>query len=219
MTTPSIAEEVLKAERGPEPGTFKVRDIIHKGDEGFPAAVVASALSSAGYCWIYDTKTAERSLTNLNMLPTALRKRREDGSIVFTTVKPSIPVIRGAFKCRLHADDASRSHYDTLGLPVCRKSNLTSPFQVLRHMQKRHRMEWETIELERTTAEKEGAKAHDAALLAALTAGVVHTPTPVLNTECAHCGNMFVAPTEALLRQALFTHRRGSVCNAVEDVS
>jgi len=148
-----VEEMVRDAERAEEPGKEDSR-IINKGDAELPIPMVMS-IKSAGYVYIYDTRTGERSLTNRNMLPSQLKKRRADGSVVFTTISPGIKPARGTLKCTLHADGANREHYDELGLPVCRKANLTSPFQVKRHMQKRHPVEWATIEEERVAAEKE----------------------------------------------------------------
>jgi len=105
-------------------------------------------MKSAGYVYVYDTRTNERSVCNRNMLAKMLRKKRPDGSIVFTTAKPKTPPARGTLKCMLHPDSPNRKHYDEMGLATCRKSNLTSPYQVRRHMEKRHKMEWATIKEE-----------------------------------------------------------------------
>lgn len=153
-----IEEMINKAEQAKEPGEIATQQVIHKGDKEVPSPMVATRMESAGYVYIYDTRTGERSVTNRNMLPTQLKKKREDGSSVFTTVKPGITPRRGNLKCMLHPDEPNRKHYDDLGLPVCRKANLTSPYQVRRHMEKRHPMEWQTIEQERIDAEKKEDK-------------------------------------------------------------
>ena len=147
-----LIEEMLRdAEKAPESMPEKV---IHKGDSEVESPMVMTQLTSAGYVYIWDTRTGERSITNRNMLPTQLKKKRPDESNVFTTQKPNIVPVRGTLKCMLHADSPNRKHYDELGLPVCRKSNLTSPYQVTRHMQKRHQMEWATLEQEKKDAQE-----------------------------------------------------------------
>lgn len=161
---PAVLEQMMTAEEAPEPGTWSIRDVIHRGDDEVPAPIVASALQSAGYTYLYDTKTGERSLTNNNMLHAQLSKKREDGSRVFSTVPPTangriVKPKRGTLKCLLHADDSQREHYDELGLPTCPKANLTSKHQVMLHMRHRHKMEWETIEQERQEAEKAADRA------------------------------------------------------------
>jgi hypothetical protein len=142
----NIEEIMLKAEAAPEPGDLKLSSKV-EGESGIPEMSVTE-LKSAGWVYIYDTKTRERSITNRNMLKTQLTKKRQDGTPVFTTNKPTEPPFRGTLKCWLHLDDPNRSHYDDIGLPICKKSNLTSPYQVRRHMEKRHRTEFQIIEQE-----------------------------------------------------------------------
>jgi len=155
MTTENevlIEEMMLRAEAVAEPGELTKDRVVYRGDEETPPMV--ATVKSAGWVVVYDNITGEASLCNRNMLLGQLKKRREDGSLVFTTVKPDVTPFRGNLKCMLHQDLPSREDYDQLGLPTCPKSNLTSPFQVLRHMQKRHKMEWAAIENERVEAER-----------------------------------------------------------------
>ena len=109
---------------------------------------------SGGQVYIYDTRTNEQSVCRRNILPAKLKLKREDDSFVFTTVKPKTLPKRGVLKCMLHPDVRTDT-YDAWGFPVCRKSNLTSPFQVRRHMTKRHKQEFEAIKEEETRIEKE----------------------------------------------------------------
>jgi len=158
-----LIEEMLKDAEGiAEPGTMG--KVIHRGNDEVPAPMTAK-VESAGYVYIYDTVTHERSVCNRNMLPNALKKKRTDGSLVYTTARPGEQPHRGSLKCQLHPDDPNREHYNDLGLATCMKSNLTSPFQVKRHMQKRHPMEFATIEEERIRSEKETDRAFQQAVL------------------------------------------------------
>jgi len=147
-----LVEEMLVAKTAPEPGTQD--KVIQKGDDESPRMTI-KWISSAGYVWVWDNRTGECSKINRNMLETQLRKKRLDGSRVFTTINPKIPVKRGNLKCMLHAKDPNREQYDALGLPTCRKENITSPYQVRRHMEKRHPQEWAAIKEEITRKEKE----------------------------------------------------------------
>ena len=122
--------------------------IVVETDKELEVEMSPTQLKSAGYVYIYDTKTHERSLCNRNMLLHNLKKKRPDGSMVFTTLKPKVGPKRGHLKCMLHPDEPNRYHYDDLGLATCLKSNLTSPYQVKRHMQKRHKDEYATIKEE-----------------------------------------------------------------------
>jgi hypothetical protein len=160
VTIASVEQQMVTAEKAAEPGDAIGASI--EAPKEIPGMTVTE-LISAGYTYIYDTETRERSLTNNNMLRTQLLKKRPNGKPVFTTIKPATPAFRGTIKCMLHPDDPNRGHYDELGLSVCRKSNLTSPFQLRRHMEKRHKMELATIEMEKKEDEtKRDRKAQDA---------------------------------------------------------
>jgi hypothetical protein len=156
VSVDEILAEVDSMEKAPEPGSLHIKDIIHRGDGDVPATMITQALTSAGWVFIYDTKTGERSVSNRNNLRDNLLKKRDDGSRVFSLRAPvGITPHRGTLKCMLHADDPNRKHYDELGLPVCRKSNLTSQFQVMRHMAARHKTELATIEQETRDKERQ----------------------------------------------------------------
>jgi hypothetical protein len=160
-----IIEEMQGAQSAPEPGTAGLKESLSEGVEGFEGRPKIKWLSSAGYVYVWDNRTGEQSTINNNMLATQLKKRRPDGSRIFTTVDPKIPVKSGNLKCMLHRKDPNRRHYDELGLPHCRKENLTSPYQVKRHMQKRHPQEWATIQEEVTRKEKEEERQFREALI------------------------------------------------------
>lgn len=165
-------EELLAMIEGatpaPEPMAALGKGVINDGsDPGLPVPIVMDNLKSAGYSIVWDRKTGEPSLVNNNMLLAQIRKRHEDGTLAFVTVKPPIEPIRGTYKCLLHPDQPDRARYTQLGLPVCPKSNLTSPFQVTQHMKKRHKTAWDTLEEERTRQEKVEEREFQKALLLA----------------------------------------------------
>lgn len=155
-----LTEKMLKATEAAEPGDMKNLGATDAG------AIKLNTLKSAGWVKVWDTKTGEESICNRNMLLDQLQKKRPDGSSVFTTEKPNFEPFRGTFKCLLHADDPNRKHYDELGLATCRKSNLTSKYQVERHMVKRHPAEYATIKEEIARAEKEEDRAFHKAIIA-----------------------------------------------------
>lgn len=152
MEDTTLAELIADAEKASEPGGWEGTTVIHEGDEDQPAPMVGR-VTSAGYTTVYDTKTGVSSKINNNNLLTILKKRRKNGSRVFGMKQTVIPKM-GIFKCLLHKDDPSRDHYDDIGLAVCPKDNLSSSYQVMRHMQKRHKDEWAAIDQERKDKEK-----------------------------------------------------------------
>lgn len=148
-----IEEMLANAKEAPEPGSEESK-IIHSGDTDQPAPIVLHSLVSAGWVYIYETKTGEMSLANRNNLPMLLKVKNKDGTRRFTTKKPPYSPKVGTMKCLLHAENPEREHYDEMGLPTCRKSNLRNRHAVTLHMEKRHPMEWKAIEQERKDNEK-----------------------------------------------------------------
>lgn len=158
-----IIEEMLRdAEKAEEPGELAKDRVVQRGTGDNPPMI--ALIESAGYTWVYDTKTGVPSKVNNNMLPRTLRKTRPDGSYVFSLKQTVIPK-QGIYKCLLHRDDPNRKHYDEMGFAVCPKGNLSSPFHVKRHMKARHKVEWESIESERMDAEKKEEREFQRSLL------------------------------------------------------
>ena len=146
--TEAIEEQIRDAE------VVKESQLVIETDKELGVEMSPTQLKSAGYVYIYDTITHERSLCNRNVLLHNLQKKRPDGSVVYTTVKPKVGPKRGHHKCMLHPDER-KELYDVWGLATCLKSNLTSPYQVKRHMTKRHKDEYASIKEEDERVEKE----------------------------------------------------------------
>lgn len=154
--TDKALEQLLReAEDAGEPGELPEGAVVHRPDAEMPAPMVSAKTISAGHVYIYDTRTGHRSVTNRNMLVNQLKKKRKDGSTVFTTVKPPVGPVLGTLKCLLHPDDPKRATYEALGFAACRKSNMPTALQVKLHMQRDHRVEWATIEEQRARDERD----------------------------------------------------------------
>ena len=151
-----LIEEMIKAQSAPEPGAEGDK-VVHKGDEEQPAPMTISSMKSAGYSYVYNIETGDRSLVNNNMLAAQLKKKK-DGKRVFTTTEPTNIVKRPGLKCYLHPDDPNREHYNEMGLTTCKKSNLINEFQKTRHMQRKHKDEWAAIEAEKKEKENRVAQ-------------------------------------------------------------
>lgn len=172
-----ILEAMIKgAEKAPEPGELRKAQVLDDGKGEGSAPMVTKELTSAGYVYIYNTRTGARSRCNRNMLLQHLKKTRPDKSIVFTLTKPDITPKVGKIKCLLHADDPNRKLYDQKGFVTCPKSNLTSPFQRDRHMKKRHKQEWEDIEKDKQDAEKAADKDFQRQMLRAMVGNKAENP-------------------------------------------
>jgi len=146
--------------RAPEPAGLTPGEASNSAtaNEDVPVNMIASTISSAGYVYVWDRRTGERSTINMNMLPAQLKKRHPDGGLVFQHFKPDIEPQRGTLKCLLHKESPGRAAYDLWGLAYCTKSNLPSPYMVEQHMAHRHKNEWATIQRQRAEEEKRGER-------------------------------------------------------------
>ena len=195
MTTEKMTMELIEeAESAPEPGSFDRRQVLHSSSDAFPMEVQVASLESAGYVYVYDTENGDKSVINRNMLETQLSKLRPDGTRFFTTVKPAFEPKRGTLKCLLHPDDPDRGLYDSWGFTTCAKSNLISEFQVNRHVQIRHRMEWQTIYEERERQEKEEERNFQRQLLGLATQGRQQTQSQTQADDAGIPGTVIYTP-------------------------
>ena len=150
-----LIQEMLRgAEKADVSGELEKNPVIHKGDNTLEAPMTVKEISSAGYVWIYDTRSFERLPGLYYMLPQKLRQRRPDGSFRFTTSQPKEQPYRGSIKCLLHPDSPDREEYDKKGFRVCLKSNITNEYQLEQHMAKKHKQEWIAIKEERARVER-----------------------------------------------------------------
>jgi len=165
QVTQTEAEQVeawLKAKDAPEPGEFIKDRAIRDPELPEGVGMKLASVKSAGYVFVYHTKTGDRSIVNRNMLRTQLRKKLEDGSNAFSLMPPVdkegnvIKPIAGTIKCMLHQESPNRADYDRMGFAVCKKANLPSLHAQEQHMRHRHHIEFESIEkIKKDTKEAE----------------------------------------------------------------
>ena len=161
-----IIEDMLRNAKPQEiESDLNKNPIIHKGDEKLEAPMTVHEITSAGYVYVWDTRTYDKIPILYYMLPSKLRQRREDGSFRFTTRDPGKLPVRGTVKCLLHKDSPDREHYDVLGFKVCPKDNITNLHQLRQHMTKKHSQEWKAIEEERKENERQEDRALQKLLL------------------------------------------------------
>ena len=152
----AIEEMLRDAEDAAEPGDMATGQVISRRDD---MTMTTSQLQSAGWVYVYDTRTADRSVVNRNMLPQQLQKQRPDGSYVFSTRKPEgIEIIVGALNCFLHADDPNREKHNRMGLVTCIKIGFLNELDRANHMRYRHPRAYATLENERVREDREAER-------------------------------------------------------------
>lgn len=155
---PELVEQMLDmAQKAEEPGGSGIGVVDTGKDTGVP--IIGHSLLSAGYTYMWNTKTGQQGLTNNNMAKTQLDKRFPDGTRVWTFTQPNFKPTRGVYLCDLHEDAEHRQYYNTLGMRTCPKSNLMNKYEVTRHMLKSHKVETRTIKEERDREEREADRA------------------------------------------------------------
>ena len=165
----SLIQEALRdAKLVDLPSELKENPVIHRGDETLDAPMTVKELSSAGYVYVWDSRTYERAPVLYYMLPSILRYRREDGSFIWTTNDPKKLPMRGTHKCLLHKDSPNRNEYDKMGLRTCKKSNIINDYEVKQHMSKKHPKEWQAIEDMRKEKERQEDRAFQRTLYEAV---------------------------------------------------
>jgi hypothetical protein len=151
QTVEDIEKLFRQMETAPSPTDVQVGDIAFQGNADYPLTMTVSEIQDAGWFPVWHTKDRDIRLINKNMLPSILRKKRQDGLPAFTMTKPKEPPNRGTKLCWLHPDSPKRAMADALFLGECGidgakpKSNIPNERQVIRHMQKKHSDEYATI--------------------------------------------------------------------------
>lgn len=163
-----IAEMLRDAKKAEVPSELSKNPIVHKGDEVLEAPMTVKELSNAGYVYCWDTRTYERAPVLYYMVASILRRRRDDGSFIWTTNDPHKRPKRGHLKCLLHRDGENRAEYDEMGLRTCKKSNIINAFEVKQHMMKKHPKEWNAIEDKRKERERQEDRAFQKTLYEAV---------------------------------------------------
>ena len=154
-----IAEQLRDAKLVELPSELKENPVIHRGDETLDAPMTVKELTSAGYVYVYDSRTFERAPVLYYMLASILRRRRPDGSFIWTTNDPKKLPKRGTMKCLLHKDSPDRRLYDEMGFRTCTKSLIPNAFEVKQHMTLKHPKEWQAIEDLRKERERQEDRA------------------------------------------------------------
>ena len=175
-------EAWLHAEKADEPGDSIKEKVIK--DSELPAGVgmKITFMESAGWVTVYHRETGDPSIVNRNMLRMQLRKKLDNGNLAFSLVPPKdkdgniIRPQRGTFKCYLHPDRPEREYFDTIGFPICRKSNITNQHNLNSHMAHRHQAEWGVMKEEKERKEKDEDRSYQRALMEKLANTVAEKP-------------------------------------------
>ena len=193
MVTKPVQEEwgELLAEQGRDvvpPGYMKDGEILNRPSDENPAPMRVNSLAFKGYVEVWDTQTGIKSLQPRWLLWQTMRKKRADGSLVFTRTDPKIAPNHGAdLKCPLNPASPEHFRLKSMGFKECTKQHIPHQDALMRHVRKSHQRAWEAMEREREDRLREEDRQMQRDMLQALTAAAVKgvtvvTPEPALVT-------------------------------------
>ena len=164
-----LLADIERAQPAEEPSA--PTEVIQRGDGVNEPSIMKAKGTSAGYSYLWDNRTGERSRTNNNMLPTQLKKRYQDGDKGkrFSVVDPHIVSKIERYKCLLASDNPNRALYDTMGFSTHNKDNFPNAWSLRRHMEVKHKTEWAAMEQMRIDAEKKEEREFQRGLIAMAT--------------------------------------------------
>ena len=148
-----------------------------------PADVVPAGIQTIegdDYYWVWHTQSYKAVPVLRDMLQAKLEETTAEGHPTFTVFGPEhdlSPIkgrypVRGIHKCLLHPDNDHRAYYDTLGLPVCTREGIPSPFQVTQHMTHKHAQEWKGMVEKRAADEKAEEREFQRSLISLASSGI-----------------------------------------------
>ena len=159
-------QSLLEDQAESAPGTYlQEGEVLSRGQEGPSAGggesddvsvpMRVSSLKFKGYVRVWDTLTGVESLQPWWLLWQTMRKRREDGSLVFTRTDPHIPPDYGDdLFCPLNPEAPADQRFAGKGFQACKKKHIPHWDGLQRHIRKSHGRAWEAMELERRQRER-----------------------------------------------------------------
>lgn len=209
-------------------------EVLGPVNDSNPAPSRLSSLRFKGYVEVWDTRTGVKSLQPWWLLWQTMKKKREDGSFVFTRTDPKIPPNYGAdLVCPLNPASSEYETVKGMGFKVCTKQHIPHEDARMRHVKKSHSRAWEAMERIRTERIRQEDRKLQQDMLAAMTAAAVRgvsAPAPLPGVEvvdvvhgstvqedptdfigkCAQCGKAFSGQSEAVTFNKIRLHHRAS---------
>jgi len=165
---------------------FRTGDSLHRESPDLPVDINVVEVKGGKYYRMWHAEDLTERLIHVNLMNNAVNARFTEkheplrharkGDRVFVFERPAARPPELLNRCRLHPNDPERAEWDKMGLPVCKKP-LANPYEVDRHMQKKHSTAWGTIERDRLKAERDEDRQAQRVMMDALARGVAPSPT------------------------------------------
>ena len=204
------------------PASFmKEGDVLGPVNETNPAPMRVSSLRFKGYVEVWDTVTGVKSLQPWWLLWQTMKKKRPDGSLVFTRTDPKIKPNYGAdLVCYMNPASSEYERVKGMGFKPCTKQHIPHHDGLMRHVKKSHARAWEALEREREERIREEDRQLQRDMLAEMTKAAargVSAPAPSAapatvpleqhTATCDKCGTQFSKPTRTGAAGSLRFHK------------
>lgn len=186
--TSYIEERIKEAETDGPIHEFQAGDNLQQETTEVPLESNFVEVKGGKYYRMWHAEDLDERLIQVNLMNSVLKQRfattRKDlrharpGDKIFVFEQPKARPPELMNRCRLHPKDPDRENWDTMGLPTCSKP-LANPYEVDRHMQKKHSTAWGAIERERLSRERLEDRKAQSAMMEAI--GRSLTPTEALD--------------------------------------
>jgi len=183
--TSSLEQRIQAAERDGPVHEYAAGDVLHHETADLPVEMHIVEQRGGKYYQMWHAEDGTERLIHVNLMNGVLKMRFNErhepllhgrrGGRIFVFDRPTHRPREMVNFCRLHPNDPDRSDWDLMGLPVCKKP-LANPYEVDRHMQKKHSTAWGTIERERTKLERDEDRKAQHVMMQAI--GRTAAPTP-----------------------------------------
>ena len=209
------------------PSYMKAGEVLGPVNEANPAPMRVSDLRFKGYVEVWDTVSGVKSLQPWWLLWQTMKKKRPDGSSVFTRTDPKIPPNYGAdLFCYLNVASPEYQRVKQLGFKPCTKQHIPHEDALMRHVKKSHSRAWEALERERVERIRQEDRKLQQDMLAAMTQAAVRGIAPAVpvakaetfTSECPECKKAFSGTTSGWAKNKLRLHLKGhkGVTNAAQ---
>ena len=200
------------------PGYMRSGEIVNRPTDDAPAVMRVSDLRFKGYVQVWDTQTGILSLQPWWLMWQTMRKKRPDGSLVFTRTDPKIAPNHGAdLFCPLNPVSSEYPRLKGMGFKPCTKQHIPHEDALMRHVQKSHSRAWEAMERDREERIRQEDRKLQQDMLRAMTAAAVKgvaaplpaaEPAKLFSATCDKCQRVFNDRTEGTARNNLRMHQR-----------
>ena len=147
------------------PGSVDVDKLPTFDGQEFNRPLQAFESTPDAYIPVWSHIDGGKSIVLVSMLSTQLKKKIPQADDILPekwgkpafSLQPTFEPVRDSLLCMLHVDHPMREELDGMGLKgaICRKANIPTDKDVMKHFERRHKDSWEVYHAAVDKAERE----------------------------------------------------------------